>query len=190
MVNPFSPAVRTAGQLRAVALVGVAALALATATGWAVGITVDQVLVLALGASLVLWVGGAVSGQVLLARLLDHDHDSAETFAYLRRLLWIIPRFYVPVGVVAAASGAALAARTGTSFADPHVWIPLALYLATAVLGAAVSAPGYVRILRDAEPLSADHEAFLRRLVPLSWVNRVELCLVLGTGFTLLAATT
>jgi hypothetical protein len=160
---------RSAGQLRAIAVVGVTTLAIATITGSAIGITVDEALALGLASSLVLWVGGAVSGQILLARLIDRDRDGGETFAYLRQLLWIIPRFYVPLGFVAVGCGIALAVRSETPFTDPRVWVPLALYVATSTLGSAMSAPGYVRILREAPALSADRDAFLRRLLPLAW---------------------
>ena len=47
-------------------------------------------------------------------------------------------------------------------------------------MGATVSAPGYVRLLRHPDGLRT-------RLRPLAWLNRIELTLVLGVGFVLVA---
>lgn len=178
---------RAGTQLRQVLVVGVAVLALAAGTGWLAGLDARRWLVLGLGAALVLWVGGAVSGQILLARLLDRDADGRQVLDYLRQLLWIIPRFYVPLGFVALGCGLGLVAVTGTGFATPAVLVPLGLYLLTAIAGSAISAPGYVRLVRLAETAGADHPDVRRRLLPLAWVNRAELALVLGVGFVLLA---
>lgn len=176
-----------ASQERQLALCALATVVFVLVTGWLVEMSLQSWLVFGLGASLVLWVGGAVSGQVLLARLLDRA-SGQQVLDYLRQLLWIIPRMYVPLGFVALGCGLALVATTGTTFTQPAVIGPLALYLLTAVAGAAVSAPGYVRLIRLAETQGPDDPAVRRRLLPLAWVNRVELALVIGVGFVLLAS--
>lgn len=181
---------RAGTQLRQVLVLGVAVLVLAAGTGWLAGLDARRWLVLGLCAALVLWVGGAVSGQVLLARLLDLDRDGRQILDYLRQLLWIIPRCYVPSGFVALGCGLGLVAVTGTAVATPAVLVPLGLYALTAVAGSAISAPGYVRLIRLAETAGADHPDVRRRLLPLAWVNRVELALVVGVGFVLLAGPT
>ena len=66
---------------------------LAAAVGLISRLALEGWLALGLGVGLVLWVGGAVSGQILLARLLDERGDVLD---FLRQLLWIIPRFHVP----------------------------------------------------------------------------------------------
>ncbi len=149
--------------------------------------SLEQVLVAAIGISLALWVGGAVSGQILLARALDIAPPAHVTI-YLRQLLWIIPRVYVPLGVVAVGAGLYLVAQQPSAWADPAVIIPLALYVVTAIAGSAISAPGYIRIVRQ---LKRDEDIALednrRRLVVLAWVNRTELVLVVGVALPLLA---
>lgn len=148
---------------------------------------VEQWLVFGLAASVVVWVGGAISGQLILARILDTAGGS-EVLTYLRQLLWIIPRIYVPAGFLALACGLGLAARTDVAFTSAQVVVPVALYTMTAVAGAAISAPGYVRLVRLADRAGPDHPDIRRRLQPLAWLNRVELTLVLSVGFVLIAS--
>ncbi|OJY40274.1 MAG: hypothetical protein BGP03_00175 [Pseudonocardia sp. 73-21] len=168
-------------------ITGLVTLALAVAVGLVVGVTATQWLALGVGGSLVLWVGGAISGQVLMARLLDGG-DGRRVLDYLRLLMWIIPRFYVPLGLVALGCGLGLVVQAGASFGSPVVAVPLGLYLVTAVAGSAVSAPGYLRLMTFASTHGPDHPDVRRRLLRLAWLNRVELGLVVGAGFVLLAS--
>jgi hypothetical protein len=68
-----------------------AAGVLAAVVGGGLGLTVTQWLTLGLAASLVLWVGGAISGQFLLARMFDRNSEQ-ETLDFVRLLMRIIPR--------------------------------------------------------------------------------------------------
>lgn len=68
--------------------------------------------------------------------------------------------------------GLGLVAVTGGDYTRPEVLIPLALYGATAAAGSAISAPGYVRLIRLAERAGPDAPEVRRRLLPLAWVNR------------------
>ncbi|RKN48440.1 hypothetical protein [Micromonospora endolithica] len=181
------PATRRGRQLSQIALTAAVTVALAVVTGVSAGLNLTQWLSYGLAVSLVLWVGGAVSGQILLARLLDRG-TGEQVLDYLRQLLWIIPRVYVPLGFVAVACGLALVTHTGESYLQPRVLIPLALYVLTAIAGSAISAPGYLKLLRLADQHGPDHPAVRQRLQPLAWLNRIELALVVGVGFTLLAS--
>ena len=60
----------------------------------------------------------------------------------------------------------------------------------TTILGTAVRAPGYTRLTRYALEHGPDHPDVRRRLLPLAWVNRIELTLVIGLGFTILTSYT
>lgn len=168
-------------------LVGALTLLLVPIAGLLVGMTILHWLIFAIALSLVLWVGGAVSGQILLARLLDRDMTGAETSAYLRQLLWIIPRVYVPLGIIAVGCGILLVSMTGADPLSPAISIPFVLYAVTAVAGSVVSAPGYRNLLRANEN-GLSREDFRRKLLPLAWINRSELALVLSFGFVLLVS--
>jgi len=172
--------------LRQVAAMGIVIVAVAGGVGFVTGLTTRQWLALGIGASLVLWIGGAVSGQIILARLIDKG-SGQQVVDYLRQLLWIIPVCYVPAGVIAVACGVVLVEITDTSFWNASVLVPLVLYALTAVAGGVLSAPGYVRLTRFAAAYGPEHPQIGRMLAPLAWLNRIELVLVIGVGFTLLA---
>lgn len=183
-----APAPRTSSQLLAVLVCGAPTVIGAALTGRAIDLTVQQWLGTVMATALALWVGGAVSGQIVLARLLDGQRPD-EVTRYLRQLLWLIPRFYVPLGLLAVGIGCYLVATGPAAFSDPAVYVPLALYAVTSVAGSGISAPGYVRLLRR---LARDEDiaapANRRTLLGLAWLNRVELTLVVGIGFPLLVS--
>lgn len=168
------------------ATAGVAAV-MAVGTGLVAGLSVRAWLTFGLVLGLVIWVGGAVSGQVLLARLLDRASDQ-QVLDYLRLLLWIIPWLYVPVGMAGVGCGVALALETGVELSRPSVILPLTLYGLTAVAGALVSAPGYIRLIRYTEKHGTENLRLRQRLLPLAWLNRIELTLVCAVAFVLAAS--
>jgi hypothetical protein len=126
---------------------------------------------------LALWVGGAVTGQVMMARAKARK-DDAMVAGLTEQVSWIIPRVYIPVGIVGIAAGVALAVLSGVSFLSWWVLLPVLVYLGIIVMGSAYSLPEYGRLNRMfAERGEHDHETH-RRLVRAAWVNRAELVIV------------
>ena len=66
--------------------------------------TIDVFLLFALIAALGIWIGGAVSLQVLVARA-QILRDSDQVITLMRQAQWIIPRVFVPLGVVGVLAG-------------------------------------------------------------------------------------
>jgi hypothetical protein len=128
-------------------------------------------------------VGGAVTGQIVLARLLDTGATS-QAMEVTRALLRIIPAFYVPASCVALGSGVSLAPIHDIDVLGPAFLIPVMLVVLTSVVGATVSAPGYSALLRAGEAEGVDHPDVRARMTRLLWVNRIELVLVLSLGST------
>lgn len=176
-------------QVRQLVIVAVSTVLVAAIAALAVGASTDAVLTWTFVGSLAMWLGGAVSGQILLARLLDEDLDGYDVRVYLSLLLWLIPRFYVPLGLVAVAAATVLLLRHDESLWQVNVALPALLYVLLSVAGAAISAPGYTKLMRDADSLfGAANAAGLRvRLLPLAWLNRIELVLAVGLGGILLS---
>jgi hypothetical protein len=140
----------------------------------------------AFGLGLALWVGGAVTGQVMMARAKARK-DYRTVVVLTREVSWIIPRVYIPVGVLAIASGLALVVLTGTSFFAWWVVLPILVYLGIVVMGSAYSLPEYGRLNRMfAERGERDPEAH-RRLTRAAWVNRIELAIVALALFGIVA---
>jgi uncharacterized membrane protein len=138
------------------------------------------------GLGLALWVGGAVTGQIMMARAKARK-DYRTVVALTREVSWIIPRVYIPVGILAIASGLALVVLTGTSFFSWWVVLPILVYLGIVVMGSTYSLPEYARLNgMFAERGERDPEAH-RRLTRAAWVNRVELVIVAAALFGIVA---
>lgn len=123
--------------------------------------------------SLVVWVGGAVTGQLLFAQTRE---DGAFTVRLVRAFRWLIVWVYIPAASIAAASAVGLALSTGVSLATWWVALPLVMYVGLAVMGGVYSLPTYDRLIRDAEAHGTS-AAWYRTLWRAVWVNRIELAL-------------
>jgi hypothetical protein len=139
---------------------------------------VEAVLWFLFAVGLALWVGGAVTGQVMMARAKARK-DRGLMVGLTREVAWIIPHLYIPVGIVGIGAGLALLFLTGTGLFAWWVLFPLAVYLGIIVMGSVYSLPEYGRLNRMfAERGENDPEAH-RRLMRAAWVNRIELAIVL-----------
>lgn len=137
----------------------------------------DHILVSLLAVSLILWVGGAVTGQIWMfrARTLGDMTFTATLVPYIN---WIIRRIYVPAAATAFSSGMILAWRSGVPFTTPWLLFLIVVFLATIAVGSSYSLPEYARLAAQAQDNSQD-PALHRRIATAAWVNRVELLLVL-----------
>lgn len=135
---------------------------------------------------LALWVGGAVTGQILMARAKARG-DGRTMVALTREVAWIIPRVYIPVGLVAIGAGVLLVFLSGVGFFSWWVLLPLLVYLGIVVMGSVYSLPEYGKLNKMfAERGEGDPEAH-RRLTRAAWVNRVELVIVSAALFGIVA---
>lgn len=128
--------------------------------------------------STMVWVGGAITGQVWMARArLTDDHSTRAML--LPQINWIIRRVYIPMAATAFTSGLLLAWRTGTPLRAPWVLFPIIVFLATVLTGSLYSLPEYTRLVTLLHDHSPEEPSLDRRIELAAWVNRVELALVL-----------
>ena len=139
--------------------------------------TLPQLLLSLLILSLIVWVGGAVTGQIIVARALATDKTTfaANMIPYVN---WIIPHVYIPAAVTAATSGLVLAYLQNVPFTTPWLLFLLVVFVATNIMGSVYSLPEYRRLTRMLEERGPRDEEIQRRLVRASWLNRVELLLI------------
>lgn len=135
---------------------------------------------------LALWVGGAVTGQVMVARaMIFKDHRMVVSLT--REIAWIIPRLYIPAGLCAIFAGCILILLTEVSFLSWWVVLPIIVYAGIVVMGSAYSLPEYRKLNKlFSERGERDSEA-RRRLHKAAWVNRVELVIVVAALFGIVA---
>jgi uncharacterized membrane protein len=127
--------------------------------------------------AIVVWIGGAITGQIMLARARD---DDVLVVLLVEEVRWLITRVYIPSATIAFLSGLGLAIVTGTPLTAWYVAFPLVLYVVLALMGGAYSLPEYNRLLEAADQhgiaVVSDPE-WNNRLWTTAWLNRVELAL-------------
>ena len=138
--------------------------------------------------SLVLWVGGAVTGQIMLirARTTGNQLFSAHLILIIN---WLIPSVYVPASLLAVTSGIWLMLRQGAPLLEPWPLYLFVVYLATVLMGSFYSLPEYKALSAKVKPGMLPSSDVQRRLTRASLLNRLELLLVsiglVGLVFTL-----
>lgn len=136
------------------------------------------ILVTLLVLSLIVWVGGAITGQIWMFRA-GQQGDLNTRVVLLPQILWIIRRVYIPMAATAFTSGLLLAWRAGVSWTAPWLLFPVIVFIATVVVGSLYSLPEYSRLVALLGHRSASDPELQRRIEIAAWVNRVELGLVL-----------
>ncbi len=111
---------------------------------------------------LALWVGGAVTGPIMMARA-KATKDHFLLVGLTREVSWILPHLYIPASIVAILASFVLLLVTGTSILFAWVLFPVAVYLRIIVMGSVYSLPEYARLNRMfAERGEEDSEAHRR----------------------------
>ena len=129
-----------------------------------------------------LWVGGAITGQIMMARAKARQ-DRQLMVGLTREISWIIPRFYIPVGLIGMVAGLALLLLSEVSFFSWWVLFPLLVYLGIVVMGSVYSLPEYGRLNEMFARRGENDPEAHRRLTVAAWVNRVELVVVAAALF-------
>ncbi len=130
----------------------------------------------ALFLSLVVWVGGAITGQFMLARARAR-RDNVQVVLLVEQVRWLITHVYIPAGAVAFVSGVGLALATGTPLTAWYVVLPLLMYVGLAFMGGLYSLPEYTRLVKAAGERGVSDPEWHQRLWKAAWVNRIELAL-------------
>jgi hypothetical protein len=128
--------------------------------------------------SLIVWVGGAITGQIWMFRAeLRRELELRATFIPL--INWIIRAVYIPIAATAFTCGMLLVWRLGLPFTVPWTLFPIGVFLGTIVVGSVYSLPEYGRLVALLHTVGPRDSALQRRITVAAWVNRVELLLVL-----------
>ncbi len=131
-------------------------------------------------------IGGAVTGQIILARA-RRLRENILVVLLMEQMRWMAVRVYIPVGSIAICSGIALVLLSGTSLTTWWVLLSVALAAITACTSALYSLPEYGRLVRMAEETGVDDAELHKRLWRAVWVNRVELAIVVIALFAVAA---
>jgi hypothetical protein len=137
----------------------------------------DSWLIIIMALCLIIWVGGAISGQIWMFRA-GQRGDLQLRALLIPYINWIIRFVYVPLAATAFTCGLLLVWRAGISFASPWVLFPIIVFLGTIVVGSFYSLPEYARLTKAFNAQNSGDPELQRRVEIAAWVNRIELTLV------------
>jgi len=131
--------------------------------------------------SAVIWVGGAVTIQ-LLAVLVSRSDEPEGLARLVRNFEWIGLRVFTPAGVLLFLAGAGMTFQLW-SFSQPWIAISVALWLLSALAGALYLGPRAKRVSQLFEtegPGSTDGRALLDRLFLVSRLELVSFAIIIA----------
>ena len=141
------------------------------------GVGAVEVLWFVFTIGLALWVGGAVTGQIMMARA-RVEGDNLRIVMLTREISWVISHFYIPVGIVAVLAGIGLVVVTGTSLLSWWVVFPVVIYMGIVAMGSFYSLPEYGKLNEMFIERGKNDPETHARLTKAAWVNRIELAIV------------
>jgi hypothetical protein len=116
------------------------------------------------------WFGANVTQLVLSPRYAEGD--AGEAAGWTRQTTWLGERYYPAVGAVVAITGITLVIDGPWAWADPFVWVGIAVVIIGAVMGVAFFGPLAKRRLAGLEGGDqADADAAQARIIPLAYVD-------------------
>ena len=169
--------------VRQVITAGAVAVLIAVVAGATLRFTAATWLELGTAVGLVVWIGGMVTVQVLLSRLLD-THGAIEAARFLRLSVWLVPHVLVPASFAALACGITRTIVTGGPLLSLQCVVLLILFLIPTIGGGRFTGPRYRQLLTHLD--TTDTTPVRRELVLLNRINQLELVLAIGIGAPLL----
>ena len=130
----------------------------------------------------VVWVGGALSLQVLAVRA-ERSEDGGRMASFATEAEWVGSRVFLPASIVLLLAGIGLTLEGGYGFTTPWVLVGLIAYGLSALTGSLFLGPESGRIgklIADVGPQDLDVIARIKRVF---LVSRIELVVLLFIVF-------
>ncbi len=132
--------------------------------------------------AVVIWVGGAVTLNLLGTRLV-RAQEGPRMLAFADDSQWVGQRVYMPASIVVLVTGVLAVIEGPWSFADPWVSIGFLGVIVTALTGSLLFGPELGRISQAGQSRGvddADVQRRITRLVPLLRIDLVILLLIVA----------
>lgn len=135
-------------------------------------------------AGAVSWVGGNSIIQVLGSRVIKTGTGN-EIQKFVTDLVYLTPRWFIPVGIWTVAFGAASVIEAGYSFGDSWISMGLTMFIVSFVMGIAYLGPQAERIAKIGESEGFQSEAYVANVRKFLLASRIELGLLWLTVFVM-----
>lgn len=129
-------------------------------------------------AAAILWVGGALFGHIVGTRLAAGSDDAA-TAGFLSQVEWSGLRLFTPASLVVLAAGIYMVWDSDAwSFGQTWIWLTLAIYAVSFMLGAGYLGPTsgkLVKVMEERGPSDPEYKDIVHRILTVSRVDTILL---------------
>ncbi|MBJ7458817.1 MAG: DUF2269 family protein [Thermoleophilaceae bacterium] len=141
-----------------------------------------ELLVFAHLAAAIAWVGGNTVIQLFGSRTINRGSPD-EIQSFVGTLVWLTPRFFIPVSLATVGFGIAAALEASYSFGEPWISAGLTMFIVSFLIGIAYLGPQSERITKLGESEGTEAPAYAEGVKKLMFASRVELILLWVTVF-------
>jgi hypothetical protein len=135
-------------------------------------------------AGAICWVGSGSFTQVYAVRALGHGSGS-EVQSFIGTIVWLTPRWFIPVSVWTVAFGVAAAIKGSFEFSDPWITAGLTMFIISFLIGITYLGPQSERIEKIGESEGPDSATYSANVKKLLLASRIELVLLWLTVFVM-----
>lgn len=146
--------------------------------------TTLELLVFAHVAGAIGWVGGDTFIQLLGTRTIKRG-TGAEIQSFVGNLVYLTPRWFIPVSIWTVAFGIATVLKADLSFGDAWVSAGLTMFVISFLIGIIYLGPQSERIEKIGESEGPDSEVYSANVGKLLLASRIELVLLWLTVFVM-----
>lgn len=130
------------------------------------------------------WVGGDTFVQLLGTRTIKRG-SGAEVQTFVESIVFLTPRWFIPVGIWTVAFGIAAAIEASYSFGDFWITAGLTMFVISFLIGIAYLGPQSERIEKLGESDGPDSSVYKENVSKLLFASRIELALLWVTVFVM-----
>ncbi|MFY9265714.1 MAG: hypothetical protein WAO61_09860 [Solirubrobacterales bacterium] len=146
--------------------------------------TTLNLLVFAHVAGAIGWVGGNTFLQIQGSRTISHGTGN-EIQSLVSNLVYLTPRWFIPVSIWTVAFGIASAINADYSFGNFWITAGLTMFVISFLIGIAYLGPQAERIEKIGDNEGPDSEVYSVSVQKFLLVNRIELALLWATVFVM-----
>ncbi|MGH2907015.1 MAG: DUF2269 family protein [Solirubrobacterales bacterium] len=132
----------------------------------------------------VAWVGGNTVTQINGRRIVARN-NAAELQPFVSDLVWLTPRFFIPISLLTVAFGAISVWQGPWSFSDPWVDTGLTMFVISFLIGIAMLSPTAEQLEQLAGDDKADSPEYTKKVSFLLLWSAIELVLLWATVFVM-----
>lgn len=130
------------------------------------------------------WVGGNTIIQLQGTRTVNNG-TGAEIQSFVESLLYLTPRWFIPIGIWTVAFGIAAAVEASYPFGDFWISAGLTMFVISFLIGMLYLGPQSERVEKLGEGEGTDSAAYAEAVKKLIFGSRIELALLWVTVFVM-----